>query len=51
MSENNILVDRDINTASIQQPAVTGAQVPEGKEIKSMEYHRQMLQNKVDDGQ
>jgi len=40
---SNVLVDRDVNAAAQQQPAT--------KDVKSMEYHRQVLQSKIDDGQ
>jgi len=40
----NVLADRDINVAAEKQPAG-------GKDVKSMEYHRQILQSKLDEGQ
>ncbi|KAG9246227.1 hypothetical protein BJ878DRAFT_300412 [Calycina marina] len=43
----NVLADKDVNaiTAMEQQPAGGKA------EVKSMEYHRQVLQSKLDEGQ
>lgn len=47
-----VLSDRDVNAAV----AVTGLGAEEGgktvgaKDVKSMEYHRQVLQSKLDEG-
>ncbi|KAH8598305.1 hypothetical protein B0O99DRAFT_684343 [Bisporella sp. PMI_857] len=42
---SGVLADKDVNaTTAAQQPV-------EGKEVKSMEYHRQVLQSKLDEGQ
>ncbi|KAI9746489.1 MAG: hypothetical protein M1818_000202 [Claussenomyces sp. TS43310] len=41
---SNVLADRDVNATSQQQPAQKG-------DVKSMEYHRQMLQSKIAEGQ
>lgn len=43
---SNVLADKDVNaTTAAQQPQVGKA------EVKSMEYHRQVLQSKLDEGQ
>ena len=43
---SNVLADRDVNAAAAQQPANENAKV----DVKSMEYHRQVLQSKLDEG-
>lgn len=42
---SNVLADRDVNAPAAQQPANTKA------DVKSMEYHRQVLQSKLEEGQ
>ena len=43
---NNVLADKDINASATQN--VQG----DGKaDVKSMEYHRKMLQNKLEESQ
>jgi len=42
---SNVLVDRDINAAAPQQSANAKG------DVKSMEYHRQVLQSKLDENQ
>lgn len=45
---SNVLAAKDVNTTM----ATTAAQDQSGKpDIKSMEYHRQVLQNKMDQAQ
>jgi len=44
---SNVLADKDIN-ASATTGAAAGNSV---KDVKSMEYHRQVLQSKLEDGQ
>jgi hypothetical protein len=46
MMSSSILADRDVNATAEKQPASK-----DGKEVKSMEYHRQVLQSKLDEGQ
>ncbi|KAG0648362.1 bns1 [Hyphodiscus hymeniophilus] len=43
---STVLADRDINAAAAQQPAVDAK-----PEVKSMEYHRQVLQSKLEESQ
>lgn len=43
MSATNVLSDRDVNVSAPQQQASNNG------DIKSMEYHRQMLQNKLEE--
>jgi hypothetical protein len=44
---SNVLADKDINAS-----ATNGATaVSSVKDVKSMEYHRQVLQSKLEDGQ
>jgi len=45
MSTNNVLSDRDVNAAVVTQQAPEAAKV----DVKSMEYHRQVLQSKLDE--
>ncbi|KAL6849310.1 hypothetical protein ACO1O0_008847 [Amphichorda felina] len=40
----NVLGDKDINATMADQQQTAG-----GKDVKSMEYHRQMFQSKVND--
>jgi hypothetical protein len=42
---STVLADRDVNAAAPQQPSNAKA------DVKSMEYHRQILQSKLDEGQ
>jgi hypothetical protein len=42
---SNVLADRDVNAAAPQQPATAKG------DIKTMEYHRQVLQSKLDEEQ
>ena len=42
---SNVLADRDINAAAAQQPTNTNAKA----DVKSMEYHRQVLQSKLEE--
>jgi hypothetical protein len=42
---SNVLADRDINATVAQQP------VNAKGDVKSMEYHRQVLQSKLDESQ
>lgn len=45
---SNVLADRDINASSTGAANVKA----DGKmDVKSMEYHRQVLQSKLDEGQ
>ena len=45
---NNVLADKDINASATAQNNVQG----EAKaDVKSMEYHRQVLQNKLEESQ
>jgi hypothetical protein len=44
---STILADRDVNTSS---SGANGAQQHTKADVKSMEYHRQVLQSKLDDG-
>lgn len=39
---SNVLADRDVNAAMADQQ-----QQASGKDVKSMEYHRQVFQNKM----
>lgn len=41
---NNVLADRDINASA-------GAKMDIKSEVKSMEYHRQVLQSKLEENQ
>jgi hypothetical protein len=41
---SNVLADRDVNAAAPQQAPANAK-----GDIKSMEYHRQMLQNKLEE--
>ena len=44
---SNVLADRDINAS-----AANAHKAPEVKaDVKSMEYHRQVLQSKLEEGQ
>jgi len=43
MSSINVLADKDVN-------AFKGADIKE-KDVKSMEYHRQVLQSKIEESQ
>jgi hypothetical protein len=44
---STVLADKDVNTSG----AGANAQQQEGKaDVKSMEYHRQVLQSKLDEG-
>jgi hypothetical protein len=46
MASNNILTDRDTNAQIARSsPAAEG-----GDKVKSMEYHRQVLESRVQDG-
>ena len=40
---SNVLADRDVNAAAAQQPADVKP------DVKSMEYHRQVLQSKLEE--
>lgn len=40
---STVLADRDINAPAVQQPAEAKA------DVKTMEYHRQVLQSKLDE--
>ena len=42
---STVLADRDVNTSVA---GVNGAQQEAKADLKSMEYHRQVLQNKMD---
>lgn len=42
---STVLADRDVNAAAAQQPA------NQKGDIKTMEYHRQVLQSKLDEEQ
>jgi hypothetical protein len=42
---SNVLVDRDVNATAAQQAGDVKA------DVKSMEYHRQVLQSKLEEGQ
>jgi hypothetical protein len=42
---STILADRDVNATAPQQPAIQKA------DVKSLEYHRQVLQSKLDEEQ
>lgn len=42
MSSNNVLADKDINAA---------VDIKEKGDVKSMEYHRQVLQSKIEESQ
>lgn len=44
---NNVLGDRDAN-ASIAGPVTAGAGAQGKPDVKSMEYHRQVLQSKME---
>lgn len=45
---SNVLADKDINTSAPE----AGAVKTDGKtDVKSMDYHRQVLQSKLDQGQ
>ena len=44
---SNVLVDRDINATVTAAPENTDGKV----DVKSMEYHRQVLQSKIDQQQ
>ncbi|TVY83443.1 hypothetical protein LSUE1_G002149 [Lachnellula suecica] len=44
---SNVLADKDINASATSGAVAGGA----AKDVKSMEYHRQVLQSKLDDGQ
>ena len=45
---STVLGDRDVNTSGV---GANGAAQTEAKaDVKSMEYHRQVLQSKLDDG-
>ena len=44
---SNVLTDRDINAAAAQQPVDAKAKA----DVKSMEYHRQVLQSKLEESQ
>lgn len=44
---SNVLADKDINASATTGAAAGGAV----KDVKSMEYHRQVLQSKLDEGQ
>jgi hypothetical protein len=47
---SNVLADRDINASVANVDA--NAKPADGKaDVKSMEYHRQVLQSKLDEGQ
>jgi hypothetical protein len=47
---SNVLADRDINASVASVDA--NAKPADGKaDVKSMEYHRQVLQSKLDEGQ
>jgi hypothetical protein len=47
---SNVLADRDINAPVASVDA--NAKPADGKaDVKSMEYHRQVLQSKLDEGQ
>jgi hypothetical protein len=43
---SNVLADKDINA-----PATNGAPAEGAKDVKSMEYHRQVLQSKLNEDQ
>jgi hypothetical protein len=43
---SNVLADKDINA-----PATNGAPADGVKDVKSMEYHRQVLQSKLNEDQ
>ncbi len=49
MSSSAVLVDRDINTSANSTTA--NPDIKPVAEVKSMEYHRQVLQNKLDENQ
>jgi hypothetical protein len=40
---SNVLADRDVNAPALQQPAEVKG------DVKSMEYHRQVLQSKLEE--
>lgn len=42
---SSVLSDKDVNAAAAQQPA------NQKGEVKTMEYHRQVLQSKLDEEQ
>jgi len=44
---SSILADKDINASATNGKFVDG----EKPDVKSMEYHRQVLQNKLEEGQ
>ncbi|TVY41500.1 hypothetical protein LSUB1_G002673 [Lachnellula subtilissima] len=44
---SNVLADKDINASATTGAPADGAV----KDVKSMEYHRQVLQSKLEDGQ
>jgi hypothetical protein len=44
---SNVLADRDVNAPAAQQQQLANAKV----DVKSMEYHRQVLQSKLEEGQ
>lgn len=46
MSSTNVLADRDVNAAATNK-VMDG----EKAEVKSMEYHRQVLQSKLEESQ
>jgi hypothetical protein len=43
-TNSNVLADRDINAHATSEKQ-------QAKDVKSMEYHRQVLQNKLEEGQ
>ncbi|RDL35241.1 Uncharacterized protein BP5553_07172 [Venustampulla echinocandica] len=45
---SNVLADKDINTSA---PEAGGAKMDGKADVKSMDYHRQVLQSKLDQGQ
>lgn len=47
MSAAKILGDKDRNAHMAEQPLFKDVKSVEAKDVKSMEYHRQVLQSKV----